>query len=107
MAFLLNEKQKEAVSYISGPCLVIAGAGSGKTRVITEKIVHLINDCGYPATNVCAVTFTNKAAKEMKERISQMLAPTQMKGLRVSTFHSLGLEIVRSEYRNQIGRAHV
>ena len=100
MFFLLNEKQKEAVSYISGPCLVIAGAGSGKTRVITEKIVHLINDCGYPATNVCAVTFTNKAAKEMKERISQMLAPTQMKGLRVSTFHSLGLEIVRSEYRN-------
>lgn len=94
----LNDKQTEAVHYISGPCLVIAGAGSGKTRVITEKIVHLINNCGYEARNVYAVTFTNKAAKEMKERISSVLDSQQIKGLKVSTFHSLGLEILKNEY---------
>lgn len=94
----LNSKQLEAVHYISGPCLVIAGAGSGKTRVITEKIVYLISKCGYDARNICAVTFTNKAAKEMKERISSVLCGDQIKGLKVSTFHSLGLEILKNEF---------
>ncbi|WP_019001564.1 UvrD-helicase domain-containing protein [Succinimonas amylolytica] len=94
----LNAAQLEAVNYIGGPCLVLAGAGSGKTRVITQKIVHLISECSYSARNICAVTFTNKAAKEMKERISAALSPDVIKGLRVSTFHSLGLEIIRHEY---------
>ena len=96
--FQLNEQQLEAIRYISGPCLVIAGAGSGKTRVITEKIVHLIKNCSYDASNICAVTFTNKAAKEMKERISQELSQKDLIGLRVSTFHALCLEILREEY---------
>lgn len=94
----LNAAQLEAVNYIGGPCLVLAGAGSGKTRVITQKIVHLISECSYSARNICAVTFTNKAAREMKERISAALSPDEIKGLRVSTFHSLGLEIIRHEY---------
>ncbi|WP_406546538.1 UvrD-helicase domain-containing protein [Succinimonas sp.] len=94
----LNAAQLEAVNYIGGPCLVLAGAGSGKTRVITQKIVHLISNCSYSARNICAVTFTNKASKEMKERISAALSPDVIKGLRVSTFHSLGLEIIRHEY---------
>ncbi len=97
MATYLNEQQLAAVRYISGPCLVIAGAGSGKTRVITEKIAYLISSCSYSAWNVCAVTFTNKAAKEMRERVSTMLPSSALKGLRVSTFHSLGLEIIRKD----------
>lgn len=96
---ILNEQQKEAIRYISGPCLVIAGAGSGKTRVITEKIVFLINKCGFLPNNICAVTFTNKAAKEMKERLSSYLSASQMKGLRIGTFHSLCLDILRVEYK--------
>lgn len=94
----LNEQQLESVYYISGPCLVLAGAGSGKTRVITEKIIHLIQDCGYKPYNIFAVTFTNKAAREMKERISASLSCDTIKGLHVSTFHSVGLDILRQEH---------
>lgn len=97
-SFTLNAQQQEAVNYISGPCLVIAGAGSGKTRVITEKIIHLIKNCDYKPYEICAVTFTNKAAKEMKDRVSSSINPELLKGILVTTFHSLGLHIIRQEY---------
>jgi ATP-dependent DNA helicase Rep len=95
----LNPRQTEAVKYISGPCLVLAGAGSGKTSVITQKIVYLIEQCGYSASNVAAVTFTNKAAREMKARVNKLAAGKDTRGLIVSTFHNLGLNIIRREYR--------
>ncbi|EKO3561916.1 DNA helicase Rep [Vibrio fluvialis] len=98
----LNPRQDEAVKYVSGPCLVLAGAGSGKTRVITNKIAYLVQQCGYKARNIAAVTFTNKAAREMKERVGQTLGKAESRGLMVSTFHTLGLDIIRREYK-QLG----
>ena len=96
--FGLNTPQREAVKYMDGPCLVLAGAGSGKTRVITQKIAHLIEECGYESRHVAALTFTNKAAAEMQERIAKLLQdPKQAKNLTVSTFHSLGVQILRRE----------
>ena len=94
----LNPQQQEAVKTINHPLLVLAGAGSGKTRVITEKIAHLIHQ-GTPARNIAALTFTNKAAREMKSRVSKLLVNQKTRGLRVSTFHSLGLDILRKEYK--------
>ncbi|MDH5785650.1 MAG: UvrD-helicase domain-containing protein, partial [Chromatiales bacterium] len=93
----LNPRQSEAVRYIDGPLLVLAGAGSGKTRVITQKIAHLIQNCGISAKNIAAVTFTNKAAREMRDRVAQLLDGKEGRGLRVSTFHTLGLDIIRRE----------
>jgi ATP-dependent DNA helicase Rep len=94
----LNPQQQAAVKAIDHPLLVLAGAGSGKTRVITEKIAYLVKQ-GLPARHIAAVTFTNKAAREMKSRVSKLLDDTQIRGLRVSTFHSLGLDILRKEHK--------
>ncbi len=98
----LNPRQREAVHYIDGPCLVLAGAGSGKTSVITRKIAYLIEQCQLPARHIAALTFTNKAAREMKERVTSLVKGPTSKGLTVSTFHNLGLNIIRREYK-QLG----
>lgn len=93
----MNPEQRQAVKYIDGPLLVLAGAGSGKTRVITRKIAYLIQECGISARHIAAVTFTNKAAREMKSRVTEQLVGTDVRGLTVSTFHNLGLNILRKE----------
>ncbi len=100
MTMKLNPQQQQAVEYVSGPCLVLAGAGSGKTRVIINKIAHLIGKCGYLPKQIAAVTFTNKAAREMKERVAQSIGKESSKGLIVSTFHTLGFDIIKSEYKH-------
>jgi ATP-dependent DNA helicase Rep len=94
----LNPRQQEAVRIVDAPVLVIAGAGSGKTRVITHKIAYLIGQ-GLAARHIAAITFTNKAAREMKERVGQLVPSQACKGLTVSTFHALGLEILRCEHK--------
>ncbi len=93
----LNPQQQQAIHYLGGPLFILAGAGSGKTRVITEKIAYMITQAGYLPHNIAAITFTNKAAKEMQERISHMLSKKQTKGLTVCTFHSLGMKILRED----------
>ncbi len=95
----LNPQQRRAVNYLDGPLLVLAGAGSGKTRVITRKIAYLVGECGIDARHIAAITFTNKAAREMRERVGELLPGKRGKGLTVSTFHSLGLQILRHEAR--------
>ena len=95
----LNPQQQAALKYIDGPLLVLAGAGSGKTSVITQKIAYLVEHCDIPARNIAAVTFTNKAAREMKARVSNLLSTPRSKGLTVSTFHNLGLTIIRTEIK--------
>lgn len=93
----LNSSQREAVKFLDGPLLVLAGAGSGKTRVITHKLAYLIEKCGYAPYNIAAITFTNKAANEMRERVGKLLNGRNTKGLTVSTFHALGMQILREE----------
>ena len=95
----LNPQQRKAVHYIDGPVLVLAGAGSGKTSVITRKIAWLINSCDLDASHIYAVTFTNKAAREMKSRVGSLLAGGGAQGLNISTFHTLGLNIIRRHHR--------
>jgi len=95
----LNKQQQLAVITNDKPLLVLAGAGSGKTTVITRKIAHLVNKVGIDPRHIFAVTFTNKAAREMKERVTKELKKDDAKGISVSTFHNLGLTIIRKEYQ--------
>ncbi|WP_033336922.1 DNA helicase Rep [Thioalkalivibrio thiocyanodenitrificans] len=95
----LNPQQRAAVEHVDSPLLVLAGAGSGKTGVITHKIAHLIRDRGMDPKRIAAITFTNKAAKEMKARASRLLDRDESKGLTVSTFHTLGLNFIRRELK--------
>ncbi|AEO08355.1 UvrD-helicase domain-containing protein [Buchnera aphidicola] len=95
----LNIVQKKAIKYINGPCLILAGAGSGKTKVIINKIIYLIDKCKYKPNNIAAITFTNKAAYEMKIRLSKYLNCLKVNQIIVSTFHSLGLKIIKKEIK--------
>ncbi len=96
----LNPSQRAAVRYLDGPLLVLAGAGSGKTRVITEKIAYLIDACGFKPGNIAAITFTNKAAREMQERVGSLLTGRSAPGVVIATFHALGVRILREEARS-------
>ncbi|MDO4190058.1 MAG: UvrD-helicase domain-containing protein [Bacteroidales bacterium] len=93
---LLNEAQYEAVVYNDGPSLIVAGAGSGKTRVLTYKIAYLLEQ-GYPAASILALTFTNKAAREMKQRIAKVVGDSMARWLWMGTFHSIFARILRHE----------
>ena len=90
----LNSKQQEAVQAINGPVLILAGPGSGKTRVITQRVAYLVKTVGVSPRRILAVTFTNKAAKEMVERLDK-LVPGSVKDLTVGTFHSICAKILR------------
>jgi len=92
----LNEPQREAVTHIKGPLMIVAGAGSGKTKVLTTRIAHLMAN-GVDAFNILALTFTNKAAAEMKERIEKILGGTEARNLYIGTFHSVFARILRAE----------
>ena len=94
----LNPAQRAAVNHLDGPLLVLAGAGSGKTRVITRKIAYMVGERGIAPANIAAVTFTNKAAREMKARVAELLSADRAEGLTISTFHTLGLRILREEH---------
>ena len=91
----LNPMQMEAVKYTEGPLLILAGAGSGKTRVLTHRIASLIRDKGVNPWNIMAITFTNKAAEQMRERIAQLLPDNRSRHIRMGTFHSVFSRILR------------
>jgi DNA helicase II / ATP-dependent DNA helicase PcrA len=92
----LNDRQKEAVLHINGPIMIVAGAGSGKTKVLTTRIAHLLAN-GVDAFNILALTFTNKAAKEMKARVEKILGDNNARNLYIGTFHSVFARILRGE----------
>ena len=91
----LNEKQKEAVFYLDGPLLIVAGAGSGKTKVLTSRIAHIINNKKAYPNQILAVTFTNKAAKEMQDRVSKILKKKAIGLSWLGTFHSICAKLLR------------
>ncbi|MBL7735901.1 MAG: UvrD-helicase domain-containing protein, partial [Chitinophagaceae bacterium] len=93
----LNEQQREAVLHKDGPLMIVAGAGSGKTKVLTTRIAHLMAHHGIDSFNILALTFTNKAAKEMKERIERVLGNADARNLYIGTFHSVFARILRTE----------
>ena len=97
----LNNKQREAVESVNGPCLVIAGAGSGKTKVLTHKIAYLMQEKNIKPWNILAITFTNKAANEMKQRIENLVGE-QANDIWMGTFHSICVKILR-RYIDRIG----
>ena len=90
----LNAEQKKAAQHFDGPCMVIAGPGSGKTRVLTEKIAYLIDHAGMPPEHILSVTFTNKAANEMKERVQRLITHDVSK-MTIGTFHSVCAGLLR------------
>src|SRR5699024_5726804 len=92
----LNERQKEAVKTTEGPLLIMAGAGSGKTRVLTYRIAYLIDEKSVAPRNILAITFTNKAAREMKERVKQLIG-AESDDMWISTFHALCVRILRRD----------
>lgn len=93
----LNQEQREAAETVEGPVLILAGAGSGKTRTVTYRIAHMLVNLRIPGKQILAVSFTNKAATEMKERVSHLVDARQRKGVTLSTFHSLGIRILRED----------
>ena len=95
----LNASQRQAVEAVHGPCLVLAGAGSGKTRVITAKLISLIRDHGLKPARLCALTFTNKAASEMAARVGAQLGAERAAEVRICTFHALGRYFLSQEHR--------
>ena len=103
---MLNPQQREAVDYCEGPLLVLAGAGSGKTRVIVEKIAHLVQRRGLAPERIAAITFTNKAAREMRERLAKRVPAASADALRVSTFHALGLRFLQVEHERAALKAN-
>ena len=94
----LNDKQLEAVNSTEGPVLVLAGAGSGKTKVLTTKVAFLVKEKQIDPYNILAITFTNKAAKEMKQRVFKLLGK-EASNIQISTFHSLGLLLIKENYK--------
>ncbi|MEX0915830.1 MAG: UvrD-helicase domain-containing protein, partial [Wenzhouxiangellaceae bacterium] len=93
----LNPQQRAAITHVESPLLVLAGAGSGKTRVITEKIAWLIDKGHFRASQIAAITFTNKAAREMRQRVAKRIRRKAAEGLTISTFHSLGWAILKDD----------
>src|SRR5713101_4812959 len=94
----LNDQQRQAVAHIDGPLLILAGAGSGKTRVITHRIAHIITSKRVPPSSILAVTFTNKAAREMRERVGTLLADCELESSpNVATFHSFCVRMLRRD----------